>query len=329
MGRERADLSSSEEDRAFRFFFEEEKQKAQHKHGKNTTRKEMMLSAAFLAIAASFDAIAVLCTGDGCIGQLQRWPKRYQPGVHIFDAAQLDASFLKYGFKLKQDRTHSYLVTLSHVHIAYQMFANSSVNSFLMLEEDYVVIKPPLSPPFGVEDSAASNIAQFTKSNFPWNFLKLGYNPRWRRSLNDDRCKAACVCETVSDRVCFLKPGRLLNESCWVGSSVGYAMHRRLAAWPLVRQLGDCTVKIGGNNLDLDIDTWIAGTSKQCRNTSPVHYLFPGILHQKVIATKRYKGLHIPAMKNFSTKCIENTNLNKRRKAHNLTHHERLFKGSG
>jgi hypothetical protein len=185
------------------------------------------------------------------------------------------------------------------------MFANETVSSFLMLEEDYELIEPPLSRD-GVKGGAASNIAIFMTSGIPWNFLKLGYNPRIYAKGNHEQCRAACLCRTVSDGVCSIQPRRIANESCWVGSSVGYASHRR--AWPLLRKLGDCVVETGGSNRDLGIDTWIAGTSRQCSNTSPVHYLFPGILHQRV-NPDAVKADHAPAMEAFASKCIVSSSL--------------------
>lgn len=270
-------------------------------------RKKMLLSATFLAIAASFDAIAILCYKEKCNGHLKRWPELLRPRVHVFDAALMDKKLLKYGFNLKRNRVHAFLVTMSHVHVANQLFANESVNTFLMLEEDYELIEPPLRR-YGVEGESASNIGQFVTSGIQWNFLKLGYNPKIFAGNDYKHCQAACKCKAVSNGVCYLQPRLVANESCWVTSSVGYASHRR--AWPLLRELGNCTMEIGAKNHDLGIDAWFSGTSRQCSNALPVHHLVPGILHQRVIPGSG-KPDHTPAMKAFASKCVDFTGMKK------------------
>jgi len=76
------------------------------------------------------------------------------------------------------------------------------------------MIEPPLIRD-GIKGDAASKIAQFVTSKSPWRFLKLGYNPKYICAKGDNQyCQAACMCKTVSDGICSMKPRRIANESC-------------------------------------------------------------------------------------------------------------------
>ena len=195
---------------------------------------------------------------------------------------------------------------MSHVHVANQLFADSKVNTFLLLEDDYELV-PPSHGGVPFQHAAAPNIARFLSTkNKSWGFLRLGYNPRWPEHQNDTSCRAACTCEVVSKGICSIRANRhSANESCWVGSTVGYAVHRR--AWQALQMLGDCTLEAGVKNFDRAIDLWMGGYSERCRNTFPVHYVVPGILHQRVDPAKPIKNAHVPAMANFSSKCVKPT----------------------
>ena len=78
------------------------------------------LAASFLAVASNFDAVAVLCSKEGCHGHLERWPVKYRSRVHVFDAATIDAE-LKKTVQIPSHnsvRAHFFKVTMSHVYVA-------------------------------------------------------------------------------------------------------------------------------------------------------------------------------------------------------------------
>jgi hypothetical protein len=173
-----------------------------------------------------------------------------------------------------------------------------------MLEEDYKVIQPLIRRK-DVSDDAASNLARFLANDHSWQFIRLGYNPRLcgaKNVVECKHCKAECTCETVSNGICQMEAGRTTSESCWVGSTVGYATHRR--AWAKLRYLGDYYAKAGAKKASLPIDKWMTGKTNKCRNESPVNYLIPGILHQRVTFNSR-REIHVPAMANFASKCVK------------------------
>jgi len=256
-----------------------------------------------LSIVANFDKVAVLCHKKGCNGMLNRWPKDFQNRVHIFDGAQIDPMYTKQvGKRRKNEQPRQFFVTMSHVHVAQTLFANNDTSSYLFLEEDYEVVQPKTRS-LSLKDSA-SNVARFVEKNTSWQFLRLGYNPVWQaKQKNAVRCKAACLCQTVHNGICSITAGNFSKRStCWIRSTVGYAVHRR--AWTALQKLGNCTMGIFNY---LTIDNWLPGFTRDCTNTSPVHYLIPGVFHQKVFghSSKKY---HAEAMESFSFKCTTSHN---------------------
>jgi len=260
----------------------------------------MILSSLLLSIAANFDKVAILCHKEGCDGMLDRWPLDFQSRVHVFDGAQIDPMFTKHIGKLRRnEKPHVFLVTMSHVYIANTLF-NNGTGSYLFLEEDFEVVQPGEHSEISLSASA-SNIARFVDKDEPWHFLRLGYNPTWR-AQKGFRCKAACLCQTVCDGICSISPGNVgKKSSCWIRSTVGYAMHRR--AWPALQKLGNCTMDADADKINLSIDNWMPGFSKNCAHGSPVHYLIPGVLSQRISSDGSNKR-HTRAMEGFASNCV-------------------------
>jgi len=247
-----------------------------------------------LSIAANFDRVAILCHKKGCDGMFDRWPKYFRNRVQLFDGARIDPMFTKYIGKPRKNekRPHSFFVTMAHVHVANTLFADNKTSSYLFLEEDYEVVSSGRSL-----NESASNIARFVEKDRSWNFLRLGYNPTWQAEPQDSICKDACLCQTVHDGICSITAGNFSkNSTCWIRSTVGYAVHRR--AWPALQELGNCTL----DKINPGIDNWLPGFSNNCTNKSPVHYLIPGVLYQKS-SKRRRKFFHVKAMEDFASKC--------------------------
>jgi hypothetical protein len=112
---------------------------------------------------------------------------------------------------------------MSHIHVANTLFKNNGTNSFLFLEEDFEVVQPAqpkhLNLSISLNDSAL-NIARFVDKDITWQFLRLGYNPRWRAKSQASRCKPACICRITYPGICFIMARKIANESCWIGSAV-------------------------------------------------------------------------------------------------------------
>ena len=200
----------------------------------------LQVSSLLLSIAANFDKVAILCHKEGCDGMLDRWPLDFQSRVHVFDGAQIDPMFTDQVDNVrKMNKVHEFLVTMSHVHVANTLFTNftdDETSSYLFLEEDYEVVQPKEDSGMSLNNSA-SNIARFVENDESWQFLRLGYNPaNWQTRTEALRCKSSCMCQTVFDGICSITPGKFGNKAlCWVGSTVGYAVHRR--AWPALQKL--------------------------------------------------------------------------------------------
>jgi len=267
----------------------------------------MILSSLLLSIAANFDKVAILCHKEGCDGMLDRWPLDFQSRVHVFDGAQIDPMFTDQVDNVrKTNKVHEFLVTMSHVHVANTLFTNftdDETSSYLFLEEDYEVVQPKEDSGMSLNNSA-SNIARFVENDESWQFLRLGYNPaNWQTRTEALRCKSSCVCQTVFDGICSITPGKFGNKAlCWVGSTVGYAVHRR--AWPALQKLGNCSMVADIKNFKLSIDNWLPGFSRDYRYWSPVHYLIPGVLYQPVPSRYLTKSRSREAMEGFASNCV-------------------------
>ena len=262
----------------------------------------MILSSLLLSIAANFDKVAILCHKEGCDGMLDRWPKDFQDRVHIFDGAQIDPMYTnQVGEQRKDKQPRQFFVTMSHVHVAQTLFAKNDTSSYLFLEEDYEVVQPKTRSRMFLNKSA-SNIARFVEKNTSWQFLRLGYNPVWQAKPKAARCKAACLCQSVHKGICSITAGKFSKKStCWIRSTVGYAVHRR--AWNALQKLGNCTMDADADKINLSIDNWMPGFSKNCAHGSPVHYLIPGVLSQRISSDGSNKR-HARAMEGFASNCV-------------------------
>lgn len=274
----------------------------------------LKVTSLFLAIAANFDRVAILCHKKNCNTMLGSWPSEFRDRVHIFDGARIDAMFQPQfgkrskggpGGRVKNDG-HGFFVTMSHIHVANTLFKSNETNSFLFLEEDYEVVQPVqpknhLKLSISRSDSA-SNIARFVERDISWQFLRLGYNPRWRAEAITLRCKPACICQTIYAGICAIMSRNFANESCWIGSTVGYAVHRR--AWAALQELGYDALNSGSDKFKFSIDTWIPGSTDfyEHKLSGPVHYAIPGVLRQ------RGRKEHSQAMEAFSSKCVTSYN---------------------
>jgi len=87
---------------------------------------------------------------------------------------------------------------------------------------------------------------------------------------------------------------------CYIGSTVGYDVHRR--AWADLQKLENSSMNSKIDSLSLSIDNWLPGLSADYKYRCPVHYLIPGVLHQRVPKGSPKKQ-HDKAMEGFSSNC--------------------------
>lgn len=144
----------------------------------------------FALFAALFDKVAIVCYKDTCADQVTAFPANVQPKVVLIDSDKVNKDL---GIGEVDD--HGYKVTQGHA-AAWNLLSSKSVNSVLVLEDDYRMINGTVD----LFADGASNLpsAELTAlgklvSSSDWGIMRFGYNAL--HQLDDlTKCSAACDC---------------------------------------------------------------------------------------------------------------------------------------
>ena len=187
--------------------------------------EETRISTTMFGVLRYADRIYVLCT-DMCDALVM--PRGLADKVTLVDGYAIDACG-GYG----DDMRHWEKASLAHKAAMQDAFDDASVNVLAILEQD---TEGDRAVDWSATDWAALTAAVDGEE---WNTLRLSYRPYDFETGRDARlgepgvaCPAACACDALSDKLCFMRA-----RGCAMQSSDAYFVHRR-AIKQMVPQLG-------------------------------------------------------------------------------------------
>ena len=265
------------------------------------SRQLLPASSTFAIVARLFGAVAVLCKGDTCKGQRDRWPTDIGQRLQVFDADLVDSELgldKPYDHKPNMSYTlgffsHGIKVAKAYGHIANKILGDWSVGAetLLMLEADW----EELPYAGGIRKAYMHGVMDLLAANASWSFLRFGYNPRWQ-DTNGGACRPACNCarEQFSGICRVHSTGNTSafhhrHDGCFMGSTVAFAAHRR--ALPF----------FGADHTAIDVEMQAS--------VHDVHYVVPGVVRQR--STKgddeddRRTEEHVENMRGFAQHCVQ------------------------